>query len=234
MKSTSSTITSKLQKYLANSAPRDTGDLLLAALEALNAAEATIAEQQTRLATLESLASTDHLTGLLNRRGFEDYFNQEVERLRRHNSKGCLMVLVDLDHFKEINDLFGHQAGDACLKMVGRHLQHSVRVLDGIARLGGDEFGVLMTHTDPEKAAARVLKIKQVLDRMSLDWHGKRLHVGASFGIQQITAESDFETAYRAADMKMYGNKSERRAIEKPRPARDSLLLETLYAGLPV
>lgn len=209
---------------------QDSAEMLLMAYEALAAAESRILEQQKRMNELEALASTDPLTGLMNRRGFEKFFAIETERLRRNDSKGCLLVLVDLDHFKEINDLFGHQAGDACLKMVARHLQNSVRLVDGAARLGGDEFALLLTQTDPAKAAARILRTKQVLDRMCLEWHGKKLHIGASLGIQQIYPESDYDSVYHAADQALYGNKNQRRQVER-RPAPVTSRVEPLTAA---
>lgn len=193
----------------------DAADALLAAYEALAAAEARIVDQQKKLLEMEAVASTDCLTGLMNRRGFEKFYAQEKERLRRRDSQGSLLVLIDLDHFKEINDIHGHLAGDVCLKMVANHLQSSIRIVDGAARFGGDEFAILLTQTDPQAARDRVKRMKRTLDNMVIDWQGRKLRVGASIGVKEIYPDSDYETAYQAADTALYGDKSLRRQLQK-------------------
>lgn len=195
--------------------PADTAEALLAAYEALEAAEQRILDQQKRLREMEETACTDCLTGLMNRRGFEKFYAQEQERLRRYDSAGCLLVLVDLDNFKEINDIHGHLAGDACLKMVARHLQSSIRIVDGAARFGGDEFALLLTQTDPEVAKERVRRMKRTMDHMVLDWQGRKLRIGASIGLKEIYPDSDYESVYQAADLALYDDKSLRRQMAK-------------------
>ena len=128
--------------------------LLKHAYGQIGASEKRIAEQDRRIRELEDLAATDPLTGLMNRRGFEKFFELEQARIRRGHSPGALFVLIDLDRFKPINDTYGHLAGDECLKLVSAKLLQSIRMLDGAARLGGDEFTLLLTQLDPDKTRA--------------------------------------------------------------------------------
>jgi diguanylate cyclase (GGDEF)-like protein len=178
-------------------------------------AEEKIAEQEKQIQALENLAASDPLTGLMNRRGFEKFFDYELARIQRHKSSGSLLVLIDLDYFKIINDTYGHLAGDNCLKLVSQTVLDSIRMLDGAARLGGDEFALLLTQTDPEKAVERIQLIKQVLNEIKLDWQGEKLHFGASIGVAHVTEDSDFEGIYHAADTDLYADKQRRRQRDK-------------------
>ncbi len=184
--------------------------LLNQAHEKIEESERIIAEQEKRIRQLEDLAATDPLTGLMNRRGFETFFDHELARIRRGNSPGALMVLIDLDRFKTINDTYGHLAGDACLNIVAANLMSSIRFVDGAARFGGDEFALLLTQTDPEKALVCVEKIRDVLNKITLNWEGRELHFGASLGVAALDTKSDYKTAYTAADAGLYADKNAR------------------------
>ena len=174
-------------------------------------AERLLADMQQRISELEGLAATDPVTGLMNRRGFEKFFAQELARTRRHNTPGSVLMLFDLDKFKEINDTHGHQAGDACLKKVGEYLQSRLRAVDGAARIGGDEFAVLLSHTDPEKATNCINEIKNVLNGLHVEWQEKKLSFGASVGVQHVSRESSYEAVCHAADEDLYSNKRQKR-----------------------
>jgi diguanylate cyclase (GGDEF)-like protein len=177
-------------------------------------AEERIAAQEKKIKELESLASSDALTGLLNRRGFENFFTQELGRTRRHNTFGSVMLLIDLDKFKEINDTHGHQAGDACLKLVAECLQKNIRNVDAAARIGGDEFAVMLSHTDPEKAANCVHQLKRALNALHTEWNGSAIRLGASVGIRHVSDTCSFQTVYLAADKALYNDKNNRRQAE--------------------
>lgn len=187
--------------------------LLSDAQSRLDAAEKMIALQEKRIRELESLASTDSLTGLMNRRGFETFFAQERARGRRHgkDSAGCLL-LIDLDMFKHINDTYGHDAGDACLREVAEILSRNLRLLDGIARFGGDEFAVMMTDTDSEKAAGRIALLRAELNRIEIEYNGSMLRFGASLGLAAVDTQTAFSDIYRSADAALYSNKQLRRS----------------------
>lgn len=173
--------------------------------------EIRLMEQEKKIRELESLASTDPLTGLMNRRGFEEFFAQEHSRISRGRSTGSVLILFDLDSFKEINDTFGHQAGDACLKRAAEYLKSHIRDVDAAARLGGDEFAVLLSDTDVEKTQDCIRVIKKSMDALFANWQGQRIRFGASVGIEQVAEFSTFETAYYAADRSLYDNKRERK-----------------------
>lgn len=185
--------------------------LLKHAQAQIEASEKLIAEQAQKIRELEDLASTDPMTALMNRRGFEKFFEQELSHIRRHNSSGALLLLIDLDKFKEINDTCGHQAGDTCLKLVAEKLLQSIRIVDGAARFGGDEFAILLTQTDKEKAAVRIEKIRAALDTLELQWEGKRIRFGASLGAASIDPQNGYMAAYEAADAALYADKKRRK-----------------------
>lgn len=173
----------------------------------IGTAEKRIADMEKRIRELEEIASTDGLTGLMNRRGFERFFANEQARLRREQSRGALLVLFDLDRFKAVNDLHGHPAGDACLNMVSQKLVSSIRLSDVAARFGGDEFALLLTQADTEQAEKRALKIAQSLNDITMSWNGHKVHFGASVGTAVMTPEDSFELIYERADADLYVNK---------------------------
>ena len=185
--------------------------LLKHAYSKMEEAEARIAAQERRIRELEDLAATDPLTGLMNRRGFEKFFDQEMARIKRGAAQGSILALIDLDRFKDINDTYGHLAGDACLALISKVLLANIRIVDGAARLGGDEFALLLTQTDPEKALPRIEKIKKALDNIHLEWQGDNLLFSASIGICAVTAHSNYAQSYNSADQALYVDKSGRK-----------------------
>lgn len=174
-------------------------------------AERSVAEMEKKIKELEELALTDPVTGLMNRRGFEKFFAREQARMRRHDTPGSVLLMFDLDKFKQINDTYGHPAGDACLKKVGEFLQGRLRTLDGAARIGGDEFAVLLSHTDPEKAATIISEMRIVLGNMQAVWQENELRFSASLGVEYVTAEGTYESACQAADQALYSSKRAKR-----------------------
>lgn len=178
----------------------------------IEASDKKIAEQEQRIAQLENMAASDILTGLLNRRGLEDFFAHEVARTQRNKSPGGLFVLIDLDQFKRINDSFGHLAGDACIKMVGELLKKSIRKVDAAARLGGDEFVLILTETDIARALKKVKQIRSELNGLVLDWESWSIPVGGSIGVEAFDGNSTLESVYRAADAALYADKESRKS----------------------
>ncbi|MFD1627741.1 GGDEF domain-containing protein [Azospirillum griseum] len=184
-------------------------------LALLAEARETIAQQQERIAYLESLTMTDELTGLLNRRGFYSHFRRELATARR-TGVGGLLVMIDLDGFKAINDTHGHLAGDSYLRQVAVMIASSVRQEDVVARLGGDEFAVLLTNTDVANGLARARELAGLADACHAEWGGVALPVRFSVGTQPYGAEDDREDeVMRRADTMMYGAKCARRQEAK-------------------
>jgi diguanylate cyclase (GGDEF)-like protein len=147
-------------------------------------------------------ASTDPLTGLLNRRGFDAAVEAALAPDER--SPGIGILAIDLDRFKPVNDKFGHAAGDALLVEAGHRLAATVRSIDSVARLGGDEFAVLLTacsHKETEAAAARV--VDALAAPYMIDNH--EIIVSASVGaIFTAAAITDFAKLLRQADEELY------------------------------
>lgn len=130
---------------------------------------------------LESLAVTDSLTGVKNHRAFVERFEEEVQRAMRYQAPLSLMIL-DIDRFKNFNDMFGHQAGDRALKTVAQLLQANVRNIDFVARYGGEEFVIIMPGTGPHGAVALAENLRNAIEKFSWPEHP----ISASFGIASV------------------------------------------------
>lgn len=153
---------------------------------------------------LRYLANHDSLTGLPNRRLFLDRLNQAIRRSRRSGKK-LAIYFMDLDHFKDVNDGYGHQAGDMLLKDVAGRLQEVVRESDTVARFAGDEFTIITEDVDNDEQVIRVAdKILETFQRPFL-LEGKAVHSGTSIGIATFPEDGEDALALlKAADVAMY------------------------------
>gem|GEM_PF-516932 len=185
--------------------------LLHHACSLVEKAEATIQSQNERIAVLENISMTDELTSLTNRRGFLAQFMQELDRCDRDISHGGLLILIDLDNFKSINDNHGHAAGDAALRLVARALSEEIRVMDVAARLGGDEFVLLLSNTTKTKASGRAQQLAWRLNNLSLAWYGDILPVRASMGLRAYGKGDKADMIFNGADSHLYANKALRK-----------------------
>jgi diguanylate cyclase (GGDEF)-like protein len=157
---------------------------------------------------LTELSRVDPMTGCLNRRGFEERFTAELAHARRDNQLMALLLL-DLDGFKQVNDTFGHAAGDELLVDVAAALKAAVHPHDVVARLGGDEFAVLLTFEQPETPNDVVARLRAALDERT----------GASMGIAHLGPDGDdLDSLYAAADARLY---AEKRGTVSCRPPRE-------------
>jgi diguanylate cyclase (GGDEF)-like protein len=157
---------------------------------------------------IASLAYNDALTGLANRTSLAPALEQAIERTRRHRSK-LAGVFMDLDGFKQINDLHGHAAGDAFLVEVARRLRKGLRASDVVARLGGDEFFVVLEQMQDTPAVERVVAklAAEVLKPYEL-FGGARTRVSASLGVSIFPDDAgDAATLMAHADKAMYAAK---------------------------
>lgn len=178
-------------------------------------AEEKMLQQEERISDLENLVTTDELTGLQNRRGFYQTFIRELDRCERGQSKGGLLILIDLDNFKHINDTYGHLAGDAALRLVARTLGDAIRVMDVASRLGGDEFVLLLSNTTKKEAAARGQQLISQLNNLSLAWYGQEIPVRASIGFRSYKEGDVAETVFNEADTELYANKRRRANVRR-------------------
>ena len=160
------------------------------------------------LGQLRQLATTDQLTGLLNRREFDRLLAEEVERSRRFE-RPLALVLLDLDHFKAINDRHGHPAGDAVLRTVAARITETVRTIDRVARIGGEEFAVLLMETSLEEAAAAAQRLVEAVrcEPVSVG-DGVRLPVTISAGVAVAPKHAEDPAALiQVADKALYSAK---------------------------
>jgi diguanylate cyclase (GGDEF)-like protein len=157
---------------------------------------------------IASLAYRDPLTGLANRTSLGPALEQAVERARRRGFK-LAGVFIDLDGFKQINDLYGHDAGDRCLIEVARRLRATVRASDVVARLGGDEFFVLLEEVQDEAAVENVIRklLAEAVRPYDLP-DGSQARLSASMGVSLFPDNaSDAASLVKLADMAMYSAK---------------------------
>jgi diguanylate cyclase (GGDEF)-like protein/PAS domain S-box-containing protein len=186
-------------------APSEADEALLeAAVAQLGAAIHTLS----LIDRLRARATTDTLTVLANRSALIDRGNAEVERAHRYG-RPLSVVLLDIDHFKQMNDQHGHAFGDEVLRVIGAILLHQRRRSDLAARYGGDELVLLLPETDAEEAAALAERLRQAIAR-----HGfsvKTAHVTASFGVAELLPEQTLADLLARADEVLYQAKREGR-----------------------
>ena len=165
-----------------------------------------VTEQQEALSRLEHLATTDELTELANRTLWYDRVNQAISRCRRNETTKVVLMLLDLDHFKVVNDTLGHPAGDELLRQVARRLQSALRDSDTLARLGGDEFAVLMPAVDDARRAGERVARKILECFKEPYWfEGEELFFSTSIGIAVYPDHgADTDTLLSRADIAMY------------------------------
>jgi diguanylate cyclase (GGDEF)-like protein len=163
------------------------------------------AELQTKQRELERLTRLDGLTGLFNRNTFVELTRKELDRAQRQGSDTALLLL-DLDHFKRVNDTWGHPAGDAVLRNVAGVASKTVRSTDLVGRLGGEEFIVLLPSTSLEAARKLAEKLRQRLEASPTPWEPSPLTVTASVGVSATTAleKRNFDSLYTEADKALY------------------------------
>ena len=153
------------------------------------------------------LALHDDLTELPNRRLFQDRLASAVERARRTRAQTALLM-VDLDHFKQVNDTLGHHAGDLLLQNVARLFSGRVRRSDTVARTGGDEFAVILESPISREEATHVGEDLLKLLNEPLVVKNRTIHVGGSLGVAVFPEDAgDMESLCICADMRMYENK---------------------------
>ncbi|HJR60716.1 MAG TPA: diguanylate cyclase [Vicinamibacterales bacterium] len=154
--------------------------------------------------SLERLASADPLTGLANRRGGEKDIAAEISRARRQNTPlSC--VLLDIDHFKDVNDTFGHQAGDYVLREISSLLRRTVRAYDILVRWGGEEFLVVLPGVEQAQALKLAERIRQAIENMPLAGIGG---ITASVGVAALGNDYSFEAMFASADRRLYSAKA--------------------------
>src|SRR3990172_7530699 len=161
---------------------------------------------EVRAEQFEKLSVLDPLTGLYNRRSADMRLRAEVERSRRH-AHPLTLVMFDLNEFKQVNDRYGHAAGDLVLKEFGERLQRAVRVSDVAVRLGGDEFMVILPECQPDQVVHLLARLRP----MEVTFRDKKLPVLFATGWAGYQAGESAETLQERADQALYADKRARR-----------------------
>lgn len=187
--------------------PTTTGDAALRAeVERLRA---EVAALKARAEAAEAAADHDVLTPSLNRRGFVEAVNRTMAWCARYGSSAVL-VYLDMDRFKSINDGLGHAAGDAALIAVARLLAANVRESDAVGRLGGDEFALLMLNAGVEEGRDKARRLTEALETTGFEWDGGNVPLGGSFGVRAWNGHTDAEVWLAEADAAMWVRKKSR------------------------
>jgi diguanylate cyclase (GGDEF)-like protein len=159
-------------------------------------------------AELDRAAHMDYLTGICNRRAIEDLARRAIAAARRHGMPMAIMI-VDIDHFKRINDEHGHECGDIALVEAVRRLRESLRAEDLVGRLGGEEFVAVMPNTDGVAALAAAERVRAAFAEAPMQIGGHEIAVTITAGVAVLTAEDQlFSHLLRRADRAMYAGKN--------------------------
>jgi diguanylate cyclase (GGDEF)-like protein len=181
--------------------------LLVAYLTTTLTADITEARER-----IENLAQTDPLTGLYNLRMFNEVWQREHGHCERERAVYALL-LIDIDKLKDINDTFGHEAGNSAITLVAQCLQRSIRGTDVAARYGGDEFAVLLPGASPEIAESVVKRVRHNVYKTTLDLRSRMIRCSVSIGVVSYPRDGrDMRELMSMADHKMYRDKELRRA----------------------
>lgn len=161
---------------------------------------------------IQDLSLHDELTGLSNRRDFLAIFDRELSRIKREGRRAFLAI-ADIDHFKQLNDRFGHPAGDAVLRVVARTLGGATRATDAVARWGGEEFILLLEDGNRETAREVLERARSSVENARIEYEGRPIGCTLSFGFAEVDAreENSFSKAYHRADSALYAAKEDGR-----------------------
>lgn len=156
---------------------------------------------------LVDMAQTDALTGLANRSSFQATLNRTIAECERSGT-GFALVIMDIDHFKVVNDTLGHDAGDRVLQSIGQCLTERLRATDSVGRLGGEEFGLILRDVKPAAAFELMDELRQRIAERYLSYGDARIRVTASFGIAQWPDQArGAEALFCMADRGLYAGK---------------------------
>lgn len=200
------TIGDQLKQYRAQEDQREQAlsDQLAAMQEKLAAMETHCEQVREKLRDERQRALTDILTGLPNREAWDDRLQFEFDRWRRYGQPLSLAV-VDIDHFKRVNDSYGHRAGDKVLQLVGRVLRERLRSTDFVARYGGEEFVILLPETALEQAAAVIDDLREHISGLPFHFQGQPVSVTFSAGLSALRQGiDDVDQIFDEADKALY------------------------------
>ncbi|MEM6775183.1 MAG: GGDEF domain-containing protein, partial [Pseudomonadota bacterium] len=164
------------------------------------------AQLQQRLQQNREQLMRDTLTGVRSRLAYDESLAQEFSRFRRYKEAFCLAVL-DIDHFKNVNDTYGHSAGDKALQLVAQQISERVRETDLLFRVGGEEFVLILPRTSLAAAQPIVEAVRGAVGSSGFHFEGKPVPITLSAGVTAVREEDTTETLYARADDAMYRSK---------------------------
>jgi len=165
-----------------------------------------LAQQQANK-QLQNLSRTDHLTGLFNRGYWELRLIQEFKRFDRYEQPSSL-IMLDIDHFKKINDNYGHTVGDEAIRCVSKAIKEQVRDLDIAGRYGGEEFGIILTNTNGDGACVFAERLRSAIENMTVFAEGHQVRFTISLGVSELNDSlHDHRNWIERADQALYKSK---------------------------
>jgi diguanylate cyclase (GGDEF)-like protein len=152
---------------------------------------------------MQHQATVDGLTGLANHRTFYEVLERELFRCRRYGGLVSL-IMIDIDNLKEVNDVYGHRAGDKVIRAVSENIRECIRQIDTPARYGGDEFAVILPNTSLDDAFAVAGRMVEKVGNSPINWKNDRINFSISIGLGQYDADTDPEDAANSSDNALY------------------------------
>ena len=166
-----------------------------------------ITERKLAEEELKRLATTDKLTGAYNRTKFKEIIGREIERVKRYNQPLSIMIF-DIDHFKDVNDRYGHSAGDYVLKTIADIVRENIRKIDYFVRWGGEEFMIISSETNLNEAYVLAERIRETIESYIFEDNGK---VTISLGVTEFKENDTEDNLIKRADGAMYEAKKKGR-----------------------
>ncbi len=191
-------------------------------------------EIRKRSQEIEYKAIIDTLTGIYNRKGYDDKMSETLAHVKRYGIKSSLIV-CDIDFFKKINDNFGHKVGDLALIKLATLLKDRLRTNDFIARFGGEEFVVILPHTDIEGAAKAGIGLREYIDNAVFSYKGTQIPLTISIGVSEFKKDDDNSSVFERADYALYlAKKSGRNTVKTENDVINSGMVLNNADAIPV
>jgi diguanylate cyclase (GGDEF)-like protein len=185
-------------------------DAIMTLMAEVDTLRREVESNRRRMLELEELADMDALLPILNRRAFMRELTRIQSFAARYQVQAGL-IYFDLDNFKEINDTYGHSAGDAVLKHVASTLQENIRSSDAVGRLGGDEFGVILAQASTQQALTKSDRLHKQITKAPIAWSGQEISIEISLGVYSFEKGTDPAIVLAEADKAMYAQKAARK-----------------------